>query len=76
MEKPNLKKEALAILNRVDEKEVSGIIQIVLREDGDSAICMGGNPKQLSAILTFMIKDNEQVRKIFEEALINSIEID
>lgn len=74
MELPNVKAEAYKQLDTLNEN-VLGIIQIGVDDRGRVSVCVGGFQDAIIRTLANTIKENHQIRDLFETALYKSNEL-
>ena len=74
MESHNVKAEAYKQLDTLNEN-VLGIIQIGVDNRGLVSVCVGGFPDVIIRTLANTIKENHQIRDLFETALCKSNEL-
>lgn len=67
MELPDAKREAH---NQIDglEGQVMGIVQIMADDKGHVAVCIGGIPDVIVKVLAKTMKDDHQIKDLFEAA--------
>lgn len=67
MELPDVKREAH---NQIDglEGQVLGMVQIMADDKGHVAVCIGGIPDVIVKIMANAMKDNHQIKDLFEAA--------
>lgn len=67
MELPNVKREAH---NQIDglEGQILGMVQIMADNKGHVAVCIGGIPDVIVKVLAQTMKDNHQIKDLFEAA--------
>lgn len=70
----NLKAEAHKQIDTLNEN-VLGIIQIGVDDRGLVSVCVGGSPDVIIRTLANIIKENRQIRDLFETALYKSNEL-
>lgn len=74
MESHNVKAEAYKQLDTLNEN-ILGIIQIGVDDRGLVSVCVGGFPDVIIRTLANTIKENHQIRDLFETALFKSNEL-
>ncbi len=73
MELPDVKREAH---NQIDSLEgtILGMVQIMADNKDHVAVCIGGIPDVIVNILAEAMKDNHQIKDLFESAYCKSTE--
>lgn len=74
MEIPDVKTEAHRQIDSL-EGTVLGMVQIMTDDKGHMAVCIGGIPDVIVNILAKAMKDNHQIKDLFESAYCKSTEI-
>lgn len=67
MEIPNVKKEAHQQIDSL-EGNILGIVQIMVDDKGHVSVCVGGIPDVIVAIMAKAMRDNHQIKDLFEDA--------
>lgn len=69
MELPDVKVEAHKQIDSL-EGTILGMIQIMVDDRGHQAVCIGGIPDVIVRVLGNAMRDNHQIRDLFEAALL------
>lgn len=75
MEIPDVKKDAHRHIDSL-EGNILAIIQIACDDKGHLAVCVGGIHTIVIDVLSKVMKDNHQIKDIFEAAWVESTSID
>ena len=67
MELPDVKREAHKQIDSL-EGSILGMVQIMADDEGHVAVCIGGIPDVIVKLLAKAIKDNHQIKDLFESA--------
>lgn len=70
---PDLKEEARKALDGIEEPV--GMFQIAVDFKGHVAVCIGGIPSVLTAVIGHAMRDNHQLKDLVEQALCEAIDI-
>lgn len=68
MKLPDVKRNAHDQIDRL-EGQILGIVQIMTSDTGQVAVCVGGIPDVLIKVMAQAMKDNHQIKDLFETAL-------
>ena len=74
MELPDVKQEAHKQIDGL-EGSVLGMVQIMADDRGHMAVCIGGIPDVIIDILSKAMRDNHQIKDLFEAAYCKSTDI-
>lgn len=75
MEIPDVKKEARKHIDSIGDN-VLAIVQIVADDEGKVSVCVGGIPDLIVKVLGKTMRDNHQIKDLFEDAWVNSTNLD
>lgn len=71
---PDVKREAHKQIDKV-EGNVLAMVQIIADDEGNVSVCVGGIPDVIVRVLGKTMRDNHQIKDLFESAWVSSTDV-